>query len=233
MSYENADPCLRRPPPSTDAGCALLHTVWQMLSGLKDAGPIFKYIESSMRRKEARRGLFIWLLGIVGLVICRWLAPRWVADGTAAYFVLVPLLSSKSNRSLGLSFHPVLLGGGALILALFAYGLFNSGGSGVQGGTPLRLFAQQLILVSLPEELFYRGYLYDELSPLGNKQRFWAINALFTLGHLIYPTWGRLLVFFPSLVFTLLRQRTGTIWASTLLHGLGNGCTQLIFQPRT
>jgi membrane protease YdiL (CAAX protease family) len=95
------------------------------------------------------------------------------------------------------------------------------------------MFCVQLLMVALPEELFYRGYLQTRLS-----QRFrrpvmlfggdvgpavMVTSAIFALGHLIaIPAPGRLAVFFPSILFGWLRSRTGTIWPSVVLHALSN-----------
>lgn len=97
----------------------------------------------------------------------------------------------------------------------------------------LTMFWVQLLMVALPEELFYRGYLQTRLS-----QRFrrpvmlfggdvgpavMVTSAIFALGHLIaIPAPGRLAVFFPSILFGWLRSRTGTIWPPVVLHALSN-----------
>ena len=91
----------------------------------------------------------------------------------------------------------------------------------------------QLLMIALPEEAFYRGYLQTTLerqlgkavnvrgTPVG-----WGIvltSAIFAVGHLfteLNP--ARLAVFFPSLVFGLLRARTGGIGASVIFHAMCN-----------
>lgn len=91
----------------------------------------------------------------------------------------------------------------------------------------------QLLVIALPEEAFYRGYLQSSLD------RVWAprlrilggevgagllvSSALFALGHLatdVNP--NRLAVFFPALVFGWLRARTGGIGAGVAFHALCN-----------
>jgi membrane protease YdiL (CAAX protease family) len=91
----------------------------------------------------------------------------------------------------------------------------------------------QLVVIALPEEAFYRGYLQTALddvwrprwrllgAPLG-----WGIvatSAVFALGHLVTePHPNRLAVFFPALVFGWLRCRTGGIGAAVAFHALCN-----------
>jgi uncharacterized protein len=91
----------------------------------------------------------------------------------------------------------------------------------------------QLLVIALPEEAFYRGYLQTslerELAPkvsLFGTRLGWGVvltSAIFALGHLLTelnPT--RLAVFFPSLVFGFLRIRSKGIGASVAFHALCN-----------
>ncbi len=97
----------------------------------------------------------------------------------------------------------------------------------------LNLVAGQLMLVALPEEAFYRGYLqsrFDEALPpqwlvLGARvgPGLLITSAVFALGHLLtVRDPARLAVFFPSLVFGWLRARTGGVGASIGFHVLCN-----------
>lgn len=90
----------------------------------------------------------------------------------------------------------------------------------------------QLFVVALPEEFFYRGYLQARLKatwPRGARvfgvtvgPAFLLTAVLFALGHLaVFQVW-RLAVFFPALLFGYLRERTGTVLGSTLLHAICN-----------
>lgn len=101
----------------------------------------------------------------------------------------------------------------------------------------------QLLVIALPEEAFYRGYLQTSLDNLDEArcaraerprrtinvfgaQIGWAVpvsSAVFAVGHfLTQANPERLAVFFPSLVFGWLRQRTGGIGAAVLFHALSN-----------
>jgi membrane protease YdiL (CAAX protease family) len=90
----------------------------------------------------------------------------------------------------------------------------------------------QVLIIALPEEAFYRGYLQSKLDEAWEPR--WkvlgatvgpgllATAAIFALGHLAtVPVPARLAVFFPALVFGWLRARTGGIGASTAFHA---GC---------
>jgi len=110
---------------------------------------------------------------------------------------------------------------------------------GLHGGT-LRLppaFAtsalNQLVVVAIPEELFFRGYLMGRLeerwpatrrlfgAPIG--RALIVSSVLFALGHVaVVPNPQRLAVFFPALVFGWMRARTGSIVPGAAFHALCN-----------
>jgi len=91
----------------------------------------------------------------------------------------------------------------------------------------------QLLVIALPEEAFYRGYLQTALDErLGTRWKVLGAKlgpglfvgaAIFAVGHLateLRP--DRLAVFFPALLFGWLRARTGGIGAPLLLHAIFN-----------
>jgi uncharacterized protein len=90
-----------------------------------------------------------------------------------------------------------------------------------------------LLVIALPEEAFYRGYLQTALddakpprvrvlgAPVG--VGILLTSTLFAIGHVlteVHP--NRLAVFFPSLLFGWLRARTGGIGASIAFHAACN-----------
>ncbi len=100
-----------------------------------------------------------------------------------------------------------------------------------------------LLLVALPEEYFYRGYLQTRLGDLlhpsnghtdipptflGFTYANWATSACFAVGHVLIPVGGfffdptRAAVFFPSLIFGRLKYRTQSIIAPTVFHAGAN-----------
>lgn len=91
----------------------------------------------------------------------------------------------------------------------------------------------QLVVVALPEELFFRGFVHELCErAMPSKRRFlggrvgWALvlsSALFAVGHL-FVTFDlrRLAVFFPGLLFGWMRSATGSILAGTLFHAASN-----------
>jgi membrane protease YdiL (CAAX protease family) len=91
----------------------------------------------------------------------------------------------------------------------------------------------QLLVVALPEEMFYRGFLQTAwargapgrgVTVLGARlgRGFLATQILFALGHLVVLQPWRLATFFPGLLFGWLRERTGNVAAAVVLHALSN-----------
>lgn len=118
-------------------------------------------------------------------------------------------------------------------------------------GWILLWIATQFLLIALPEEYFYRGYVQtrlaqalrarrrargqpasdeagdEDVSVFGFTPAIVLTSLLFGLGHLLVPVGGVLLanrfsVFFPSLLFGWLRRRTGSIVAPTVYHACSN-----------
>jgi membrane protease YdiL (CAAX protease family) len=87
----------------------------------------------------------------------------------------------------------------------------------------------QLVVVALPEEAFFRGYLQTALDHawrgrirvLGADIGYGLLvaSALFALGHIAtVPHPARLAVFFPSLIFGWMRARTKGVGAGVAFH---------------
>jgi membrane protease YdiL (CAAX protease family) len=88
------------------------------------------------------------------------------------------------------------------------------------------------VVVALPEELFYRGYLLGRIDLL-SKARLrlgapigWSLlitSAMFAVGHYVVTfDPQRLGVFFPALLFGWMRARRGSIVAPVVFHALCN-----------
>jgi membrane protease YdiL (CAAX protease family) len=99
----------------------------------------------------------------------------------------------------------------------------------------LEFAAVQLVVVALPEELFFRGMLLRLLEqrfpprwrPLGGGVGVALVLSSLGFALIHVPKYGpsALAVFFPGLLFGWMRSATGSILASTLTHA---GCNILI-----
>lgn len=104
----------------------------------------------------------------------------------------------------------------------------------------------QLLVVALPEEMFFRGYVLNRLRglfpprrqvlgvPFGRAHVLSA--ALFAAIHLVLiPAPQRLLVFFPALLFAWLAERSRGVFAPAVHQALANVCQTallLLYAPR-
>jgi len=103
----------------------------------------------------------------------------------------------------------------------------------------LLLLVYHLLCVALPEEVFYRGYIQSRLNG-AFPRRFILLSAplgfgwlytsfLFALGHYVISLRPEALAtFLPGLLFGWLRERTGSIVASTGFHALCNATVLLL-----
>lgn len=101
------------------------------------------------------------------------------------------------------------------------------------------LALSQILVVAVPEEVFFRGYLlarFEERWP--SRRRFWGASVgrpllltsvLFALGHFfvdLHP--ARLAVFFPALAFGWMRSRSGSIAPGAVFHALCNLLSEVL-----
>jgi membrane protease YdiL (CAAX protease family) len=152
----------------------------------------------------------------------------------AALFLYTPFLYYRRGRAPSWIRLSDAKRSGALILALGAGGalvyllvsslpfpLFPP--SRGAHGPPLGTFVfRQAILVALPEEVFFRGYLYDVF-----EERGWepvtVTSLLFAAGHLvIHASAYRALTFFPALLLGWGRKKSGNLYVPVFLHLLFN-----------
>lgn len=97
----------------------------------------------------------------------------------------------------------------------------------------LKVTLFQILLVALPEEFFFRGYMQTTFDQLFRKRWnifgaslgwAWPLTAIiFAFCHsFVRFQWWHFSIFFPALVFGWLREKTGTITAPILFHALSN-----------
>lgn len=111
----------------------------------------------------------------------------------------------------------------------------------LEGMSLVDLFLGHLLVIALPEEAFFRGYLQTSLQHRWPAQRrllgapfgtaLLVSSLIFAVGHFAtLPHPSRLAVFFPSLLFGWLRNRSGGIGASVLTHASCNVLVHLLLR---
>ena len=96
-----------------------------------------------------------------------------------------------------------------------------------------RVIFYQLLLIALPEEFYFRGYVQPALNAifrprwniLGVQLGWsWILTAvIFAIAHsIITYQWWHFAIFFPGLVFGWLKERTGALTAPIFFHAAAN-----------
>lgn len=144
--------------------------------------------------------------------------PPWIRAGDPA----------ESAKILAL-----LAGAGAVVFFLFVRLPLPSWISPYQGTAPLTaaIAAHHLLLIALPEEVFFRGYLYDAFEEAG-REPVLPVALLFAAGHVVIaPSPFRALTFFPGVLLGWGRKRTGNVYVPAAVHFLFNLFPSLIGGP--
>ena len=103
------------------------------------------------------------------------------------------------------------------------------------------LALSQILVVALPEEVFFRGYLMSRLEDRWpSRQRLWGARVgwpllvsslLFGLGHFLVDFQpARLAVMVPALAFGWMRQRTGSLASAAVFHALCNLFSEVLHE---
>ena len=131
--------------------------------------------------------------------------PAWIRPG-----------DPRTNLAVGAA---LAVGGAVLYLVYVRLPLPPPLRPGAGPLPPFGLFlAAQAFLVAVPEEVFFRGYLFDAFAEKGWEPLL-ATSLLFALAHVaIHATAYRALTFFPGLAFGWARRRTGNVFVPVALH---------------
>jgi membrane protease YdiL (CAAX protease family) len=181
--------------------------------------------------------LIIYIALISLIFLMKYLISWSLAATVSAFLMLsVPFILKNDMRDLRWDPRGVLWGIAVTIVILLIY-IAVLAGYGLYAGKSLTFnklsysfVLIQLLLVALPEEVFFRGYLQQKL---GNTVKgVIVVSLLFALAHFVTLCLGgghglsvcsqAVLTFFPSLVMGYLYMSTGTLWASIIFHFLAN-----------
>ena len=105
----------------------------------------------------------------------------------------------------------------------------------------LVLALSQILVVAVPEEVFFRGYLMSRFEArFPSRRRFWGAavgwpllvtSVLFAIGHFLVDFQpARLAVFFPALAFGWMRSRSGSVAPGAIFHALCNLLSEVMHE---
>ncbi len=174
-------------------------------------------------RGQQRRALSAFVVIIAATFLSYLVSPRVLSHAVPVLLIAFPLILQKT---LNLTFSPrdLLLGAAVSCVVLLPFSLFEIlAKKSFLLPSPLSLI-YQLIVVSLPEEAFFRGLLQESL---GNTTKgIITTSILFSLAHLpkalFFGDWIALLSFIPSLVMGWLYKKTHNILPGTIFHFFSN-----------
>lgn len=134
-------------------------------------------------------------------------------------------------------FPPFVLGFYFYTQPLQPFAWDNVVGTPAQLADLAQLLLAQLLVVALPEEAFFRGYVQTRLADAANRTDprlsapsvLFLQSALFAFVHLASVAHvTRLAVFFPGLLFGLIRAKRGGIGAALVFHALCNLVSEVL-----
>jgi len=103
------------------------------------------------------------------------------------------------------------------------------------------LAPSQILVVAVPEEVFFRGYLMSRFEMRWpSRRRFWGAavgwplvvsSLLFATGHFLVDLQpARLAVFFPAMAFGWMRSRSGSVAPGAMFHALCNLLSEVLHE---
>jgi len=180
--------------------------------------------------------LIVYVFVILIIFIAKLFLPSNYVISIAALLMLFPFLLKADGTFFKSDFKGVLLGLAVSIVLLCIYVVvitfygYYIGKSLVVNALSITFLLTQLLMVTLPEEVFFRGYLQNKLG--NNIRGVIIVSLLFALGHFITLCIAgghniaicsqAVLTFFPSLVMGYLYLKTKTLWASIIFHFFAN-----------
>lgn len=186
------------------------------------------------------------LLIITFIIVFDILLPSLLIIAVGAGFVLLrrekPLFFNVSPWKKPVGFI-LLMAGLATLLTIFNYALLipvlnritgTSQSMGIfaelKGNTGLMLFllGYSWVLAALGEEIAYRGFFQNRIISLFSNEKIAVIAAVigtsvfFGLMHAEQGIAGIINTCFDAVIFSIIRYRYKSIWASVLVHGFSN-----------
>lgn len=201
--------------------------------------------------------LLVFLTQFVAVIILVQAARFFHFEGAlsaliGAVFIFLPVMvldrRGRPYARYGLKFHNflsdlplvalfILVTWPPIVAAIFLFpGLWQMNAAHWQWSIPegyASVAVAHFLVVALPEEFFFRGYLLGRLDdifpkrisllgvPLGHG--LWISALLFAIGHFAVDFQpARLMVFFPALAFGFMRLKRNSIAAPVIFHGCCN-----------
>jgi hypothetical protein len=173
-------------------------------------------------------GAYVVVISLIALTR-KFLPSEIVFFVAAALMFGVPFIIKSEPRGLSWNLRGVLLGLVISVIILSLYVLVIRKPFDLSK-VSYSLIIVHLLLIAIPEEVFFRGYLQEKIG--NNLMGILLVSLLFAIGHIITRCFfggcsgssyaQALLTFFPSIVMGYVYLISGTLWANILFHFLAN-----------
>lgn len=163
--------------------------------------------------------IVIFILNFVSFI-----APQRFFDYLIPLLLVILPLFAGVRINFSLSGKDFLAGLIVSLAILLPYGLSQIYFGRIFVMPAIAIAAFQLLVISIPEEIFFRGFLQESIG--NNKTGILITSLLFSLAHLpvflFYNDIYALLTFFPSIVNGFLYMKTSNIMPCVMFHFLSN-----------
>lgn len=144
---------------------------------------------------------------------------RFIGHLLPVYLLAAPIVLQRKIR-FAFSVRGLLLGLGVSVVILVPFYIIMPSMGRTGAEITARFLMVQLLTIALPEEVFFRGFLQEQM---GNTFKAVLLSSgLFTLAHLPAVVFQHdpyaLFTFFPSLVMGSLYQRSANILSPVIFH---------------
>lgn len=140
------------------------------------------------------------------------------------FFLITVSYIFQRRVNLRFSIKDILIGITVSAVILLPFWFFMSLTSRAAISLPISTMLFQLFAISLPEEVYFRGFLQEKLG--NNIRGLVIVSILFSFMHLpqliFYGDIYSLMTFFPSLVMGFLYMRTSNVIPSIIFHFIAN-----------
>lgn len=178
---------------------------------------------------------YVFLILIV-VISNKFLSYEYVLSISASVMILIPIILRKDEGLFSFNVKG-FINGVLITLILVAIYIIITNVLPLSFGNKLNfsrlnvsLIIINFLLVAIPEEIFFRGYLQKQL---GNTiMSVVIVSFLFAIAHFVticifkgpglFVCSVNILTFFPSLVMGYLYLKTKTLWSSIFFHALAN-----------
>lgn len=176
-----------------------------------------------LKNKKAAKAILAYIIVFILNAASYYIEKQFFNYLIPFLLIILPIIAGCAVK-LRFSGDDFLTGLCVALVFLFPFTLFEIFRGGVFIFPSISMLAFQLLVVSIPEEIFFRGFIQESIG--NNIKGILITSMMFSLAHLpvflfdnnIYA----LLTFFPSIVIGFIYLKTANIMPCIIFHFLSN-----------